>query len=802
MEDLVSGLALHWQLQCTIEEGCTTHTKYVSDHARGIRRMPIQERWERDEQRLGQGTFGVVWRERCTSGPDTGKSRAVKQIFKNFGSLSISAKALSAELSAIMRFSDEAYRDYFVRSYGWYDTKDFLYITMEYLPLGDLSRYLKDPLPEAQAASISLQVLEGLRFMHQNKFAHRDLKPNNLLVQHTGPSWWVKISDFGTSKEMDMATLCSNVGTVAYQAPEARGIIRLDDAAGGNQLLSPSVDIWAVGAIAFRLTSGRVPFEDLLSLCKYVGQGEPLPFEDGISEGSNTFAARLMAPMPHDRPTASEALTDPWLSFSASELDGSRIGRPMTALVREPNSTQDLTEDASAQWPPTEQGTEPPSYSAKSPMDVSHGADVGQPIGQDRPASPSSDSQRVSRNRRQSNAETGDNGSHLKDDRNSDALEHNVLPRHKSKPLASPKKRQNPPKVENHGSGIHKGPMPRYLGGKGLTRLKFKSQGFILQAVDYSDDGKTLFIITNGYIHTYHSVGERLWDQGIAIDIRRKRLNWKIWEGIKVIDIHETGFHSFMIAGHSPVLFARDIEGTNFVTTYTSDDRGGYYRPSTFTIPLKEGITASAFSGNGKLLILSCLHELQLWILASQSLQQRIEVPDKTLALVFSTNGSRFAQIVEGPFVSESGIAKRLIGDFSYIWEYDETTDGFVNRDRFEGVVRKVLDDGGLFLSRGGRLFFRRGSIETDLLASSTPDNYSHSFSRDARKLAMACWNSEARCVGVTVWHGDGDGFSRRQELLNRGFQFTGRCIFSPSGQQLVSIDRKYGHDGVFIWDL
>lgn len=70
------------------------------------------------------------------------------------------------------------YRDYFVRSYGWYDTKDFLYITMEYLPLGDLSRYLKDPIPEAQAASISLQVLEGLRFMHQNNVAHRDLKPN------------------------------------------------------------------------------------------------------------------------------------------------------------------------------------------------------------------------------------------------------------------------------------------------------------------------------------------------------------------------------------------------------------------------------------------------------------------------------------------------------------------------------------------------------------------------------------------------------------------------------------------------
>lgn len=294
---------------------------------------------------------------------------------------------------------------------------------MEYLPLGDLSRYLKDPLPKPRAASISLQVLEGLRFIYQTNFAHRDLKPNNLLVQHAGPSWWVKISDFGTSKEMGIATLCSNVRTVAYQAPEVRGIVKSDNVAGGNQLLSPSVDIWAVGAIAFRLTSGRVPFEDLLSLCRYVGQSDPFPFENGISEKSNTFVARLMAPMPRDRPSASEALADPWLSVSASELDVIRTDHPMTALVIEQNSTPDLTEDASAEWPSTEPCNEPPPCLANSPINVSYDADFTQPIQQDGPTSPSSDSQRVA------SAETGDNGPRLMDVRKSDAFEHNILPR-------------------------------------------------------------------------------------------------------------------------------------------------------------------------------------------------------------------------------------------------------------------------------------------------------------------------------------------------------------------------------------
>jgi len=48
---------------------------------------------------------------------------------------------------------------------------------MTYHPLGDLQQYLSYPLPEAEAGRIAEQVLEGLRHMHDNGFAHRDLKP-------------------------------------------------------------------------------------------------------------------------------------------------------------------------------------------------------------------------------------------------------------------------------------------------------------------------------------------------------------------------------------------------------------------------------------------------------------------------------------------------------------------------------------------------------------------------------------------------------------------------------------------------
>jgi serine/threonine protein kinase len=49
---------------------------------------------------------------------------------------------------------------------------------MEYLQLGDLEGHLKTPLTQIEARQITQQLLEGLEFMHNNNFAHRDLKPS------------------------------------------------------------------------------------------------------------------------------------------------------------------------------------------------------------------------------------------------------------------------------------------------------------------------------------------------------------------------------------------------------------------------------------------------------------------------------------------------------------------------------------------------------------------------------------------------------------------------------------------------
>jgi serine/threonine protein kinase len=65
-----------------------------------------------------------------------------------------------------------------VKSFGWYENDVNIFIAMEYFCYGDLQNYLSAPISEGEVQEITFQVLEGLLFMHDNGFAHRDLKPN------------------------------------------------------------------------------------------------------------------------------------------------------------------------------------------------------------------------------------------------------------------------------------------------------------------------------------------------------------------------------------------------------------------------------------------------------------------------------------------------------------------------------------------------------------------------------------------------------------------------------------------------
>ncbi|KAH7268051.1 kinase-like domain-containing protein [Fusarium solani] len=260
---------------------------------------PSQQRWSSDErwerlEMLGRGGYGEVWLQKCTTGPRVGDLRAVKEIPKDVTKASEDghAKIRHQELSALIKFSHQ----------------QALFITMQYFPQGDLQSHIAQALPNEEACTITRQILQGLSFMHQNKFAHRDLKPANILVQEKGPNWWIKLSDFGCSKEA--TTLRTTVGTPPYWAPELCHIFtRADEDAYDfveHRTYSFQVDIWSAGVIAFRLATGVLPFGRNLhsELYCYVRRGSSLPSSPLLTDQSRPFMESLMSRSPGDRPTA------------------------------------------------------------------------------------------------------------------------------------------------------------------------------------------------------------------------------------------------------------------------------------------------------------------------------------------------------------------------------------------------------------------------------------------------------------------------------------------------------------------
>ncbi len=104
MASRIPDLVVDSKLEVECFEDYSIQTRLVSDPATGQRRTLQQERWQRTKV-LGRGTFGVVWLEKCATGPSLGKLRAVKEIIKQ--TASASATAYSRELEAIAKFSQE-----------------------------------------------------------------------------------------------------------------------------------------------------------------------------------------------------------------------------------------------------------------------------------------------------------------------------------------------------------------------------------------------------------------------------------------------------------------------------------------------------------------------------------------------------------------------------------------------------------------------------------------------------------------------------------------------------------------------
>ncbi|KAL1958927.1 hypothetical protein VTO42DRAFT_3480 [Malbranchea cinnamomea] len=279
-----------------------------------------EERWKQ-QRLLGKGGFGSVWLQQCWPANGHCRLRAVKVIPKS--SLIPESIDYTHELLAIAKFSQPKYEDFFVRSFGWYEDDEHVFITMEYFEHGDLGKYLRHPFPEREAQLITGQLLRGLDYMHSSGFTHRDLKPKNIFVVSKGPSWWVKIGDFGVSKEAEGSIVLQTVvGTPSYLAPEILEII-IASGDEANFSYTSAVDMWSLGVIVCQLLSGQAPSRDNKNLIAFLKDPAKFPseaiFSNGISQEAHELLKGLLAAKPDDRLSARNALQQDWLKKSQEE---------------------------------------------------------------------------------------------------------------------------------------------------------------------------------------------------------------------------------------------------------------------------------------------------------------------------------------------------------------------------------------------------------------------------------------------------------------------------------------------------
>ncbi|VUC23016.1 unnamed protein product [Clonostachys rosea] len=341
-------------------------------HKRGgahRRAKETQDVWVH-EKHLGSGGYGRVdVQAKKSTHPGPRQLRAVKTILISDTELRSKRDFYVRELEAIIKFSQVRYDDLFVKTYGWFASENHLFIAMEYCELGDLHKYLKTRpdrrLPEDQTRDIASQMLDALSRMHEENFAHRDLKPHNILVKHQPPDpWVVKLSDFGISRrsrneETAPSPITTVRGTDGFMPPELLNI----SGSSSKHIDFYAADMWCVGETIFRILTGRPTFENTQDLYGYyfkVGQFPAQVLRDAqISEQAIAFLSSLVVCNPSERLTAKQALVHPWIMMAMPESpvfkfsDSLAVSRSYTNLFRHTLASrmqQAFEEEASGSW--------------------------------------------------------------------------------------------------------------------------------------------------------------------------------------------------------------------------------------------------------------------------------------------------------------------------------------------------------------------------------------------------------------------------------------------------------------------
>jgi serine/threonine protein kinase/Tfp pilus assembly protein PilF len=249
-------------------------------------------------EELGEGGMGIVY-------------KVFDRKIEDNVALKVLAPEIAGDEKTIERFRNElklarniSHRNV-CRMYDLSEEEKTPFITMEFVPGENLKNLIKriGQLSQTKALSIAKQVCEGLAEAHRLGVVHRDLKPQNIMVDGEGNA---RIMDFGIARSIRTKSITETgmiIGTPEYMSPEQVEGVGVD----------PRSDIYSLGVILFEMLTGQVPFKGetpLSVILKHRTEQPPDPqkFDDKIPAAISLLILKCMEKDKNRRYQSADAL--------------------------------------------------------------------------------------------------------------------------------------------------------------------------------------------------------------------------------------------------------------------------------------------------------------------------------------------------------------------------------------------------------------------------------------------------------------------------------------------------------------
>ncbi len=212
-----------------------------------------------------------------------------------------------------------------VRVFDVGDEGDVHYIVMEYVEGYSLKDVIvaEAPLPISRALEFGAQIADGIGYAHSTGLIHRDIKPQNILIDTSGR---VKVTDFGIAKSATASTLTEagiTLGTVHYFSPEqAKGLP-----------VMPQSDIYSIGVVLYEMLTGRIPFDSDNPVALALKHIEEMPpplrrYNPSIPPVVEQIVLKALSKDPNQRFTTATQLSKALRNLEAQTEQGTMVQKP------------------------------------------------------------------------------------------------------------------------------------------------------------------------------------------------------------------------------------------------------------------------------------------------------------------------------------------------------------------------------------------------------------------------------------------------------------------------------------------